>query len=92
MPNRIGLRVLGMIAILIVGMIGAPTAAAAQPNAASCDSRTNNTHKKLLECVTLAGVREHQAALPGDRRRQRRHPRGRHAGLRRRASITSSSG
>ena len=63
MPNRIGLRVLGMIAILIVGMIGAPTAAAAQPNAASCDSRTNNTHKKLLECVTLAGVREHQAAL-----------------------------
>ena len=25
--------------------------------------RVNNTHAKLLECVTLAGVREHQAAL-----------------------------
>ncbi len=30
---------------------------------ASCDSRVNNTHAKLLECVTLDGVREHQAAF-----------------------------
>ena len=30
---------------------------------AACDSRVNNTHDKLLECVTLEGVREHQAAL-----------------------------
>ncbi len=29
----------------------------------SCESRVNNTHAKLLECVTLEGVREHQAAL-----------------------------
>lgn len=29
----------------------------------SCDNRANNTNKKLLECVTLDGVREHQAAL-----------------------------
>jgi aminopeptidase Y len=29
----------------------------------SCDTRVNNTHAKLLECVTLGGVREHQAAL-----------------------------
>jgi Zn-dependent M28 family amino/carboxypeptidase len=29
----------------------------------SCDSRINNTHDKLLECVTLDGVRRHQAAL-----------------------------
>jgi aminopeptidase Y len=28
-----------------------------------CDSRTNDTYGKLLECVTLEGVREHQAAL-----------------------------
>ena len=27
------------------------------------DSRVNNTHRKLLECVTLDGVRAHQAAL-----------------------------
>jgi len=31
--------------------------------AASCDSRVNNTFNKLLECVTLEGVRSHQAAL-----------------------------
>jgi aminopeptidase Y len=30
---------------------------------AACDNRVNNNFKKLLECVTLAGVRRHQAAL-----------------------------
>lgn len=30
---------------------------------AACDNRSNNTHAKLLECVTLEGVRRHQAAL-----------------------------
>lgn len=30
---------------------------------ASCDTRVNNTHEKLLQCVTLEGVRRHQAAL-----------------------------
>ena len=30
---------------------------------AACDDRVNNTFGKLLECVTLDGVREHQAAL-----------------------------
>ena len=30
---------------------------------AACDTRVNNTHAKLAECITLAGVREHQAAL-----------------------------
>lgn len=29
----------------------------------ACDTRVNNTHAKLLECMTLEGVREHQAAL-----------------------------
>ena len=28
-----------------------------------CDARVNDTHEKLLECVTLEGVREHQAAF-----------------------------
>ena len=37
------------------------SAAAAPP--AACANRTNNTHAKLQECVTLAGVRDHQAAL-----------------------------
>lgn len=30
---------------------------------AACGSRTNNTQRTLLECVTLEGVREHQWAL-----------------------------
>ena len=38
-----------------------PGAAAAAP--AGCANRTNNTYDKLLGCVTLEGVRAHQAAL-----------------------------
>jgi Zn-dependent M28 family amino/carboxypeptidase len=30
---------------------------------AACSARVNNTHAKLLECVTLDGVRAHQAAF-----------------------------
>jgi Zn-dependent M28 family amino/carboxypeptidase len=29
----------------------------------SCDKQVNNTQKKIQECVTVEGVREHQAAL-----------------------------
>jgi len=29
----------------------------------SCEKRVNNNHKKLLECVTVEGAREHQAAF-----------------------------
>ncbi len=36
---------------------------AVQAGPASCDSRVNNTQKKLQECVTLEGVRAHQAAF-----------------------------
>jgi Zn-dependent M28 family amino/carboxypeptidase len=35
----------------------------AQSGPAGCENRINNTHAKLQECVTLEGVREHQAAL-----------------------------
>lgn len=31
--------------------------------AAACNNRVNNTFSKLLECMTVAGVRSHQAAL-----------------------------
>jgi len=41
--------------------IGFADTAAAGPQA--CDARVNNTHAKLMECVTLDGVREHQAAF-----------------------------
>jgi aminopeptidase Y len=41
-------------------MLLAPGAGAQSP---ACENRNNNTIDKLLECVTLDGVREHQAAL-----------------------------
>jgi Zn-dependent M28 family amino/carboxypeptidase len=51
--------------LIVLAMFGAvfayAPAASAEP--AACANRNNNTHKKLLECVTLEGVREHQAAL-----------------------------
>ena len=43
-----------------VVVVGGP-AASAGPN--SCANRNNNTVDKLLECVTVDGVRTHQAAL-----------------------------
>jgi Zn-dependent M28 family amino/carboxypeptidase len=52
---------LATIATLATGGLLAPSPASAGPQ--SCDTRANNTHEKLQECVTLEGVREHQAAL-----------------------------
>ncbi|MET0843302.1 MAG: PA domain-containing protein, partial [Mycetocola sp.] len=61
-----GMRRLRLIAVLsttlaLVATGITATAAVAAP--AYCDTRVNNTTAKLLECVDLAGVREHQAAL-----------------------------
>jgi Zn-dependent M28 family amino/carboxypeptidase len=39
------------------------TPAVAAPPQKACESRTNNTYGKFLECVRVEGVREHQAAL-----------------------------
>jgi aminopeptidase Y len=50
-----------VLAFVLAAVVGFSHTALAGPE--SCDSRVNNTHAKLLECVTLAGVREHQAAL-----------------------------
>lgn len=47
-------------ALVATGGIAASTALAAAP---SCDTRVNNTIAKLLDCVELEGVREHQAAF-----------------------------
>ena len=55
--------VLGATGILIATMAWAPAAVAAPPTQVICASRSNDNVKKLLECVTLEGVREHQAAL-----------------------------
>jgi len=37
--------------------------ALAAPSQTGCDDRANNTYKKLLECVRVGQVREHQAAF-----------------------------
>ena len=51
--------VVGM-ATLAVTMLAPASAALAQPDDA-CDNRSNNTYQKLLECMTVDGVLEHQA-------------------------------
>ena len=54
--------VLGVVTVAAVASLPAGAALAA-PSQAGCKNRTNNTYDKLLECVRVEGVREHQAAL-----------------------------
>ncbi len=49
------------ITVMVVGALAWPGLALAGPEA--CGNRNNNTHDKLLECLTLDGAREHQAAF-----------------------------
>ncbi len=54
------------IRLFVALALGVTTLAWAAPsfaNPVACTTRVNNTHAKLQECVTLAGVREHQAAF-----------------------------
>ena len=48
-----------------VAVLGPPSSASPlqDDSSPSCDTRTNNTLDKLLECVTIDGVRAHQAAF-----------------------------
>ena len=59
--RRVPIRIVPVVVVglLLAALLSAPAAVAA-PNDA-CDTRTNNTYQKLLECVTLEWVREHQA-------------------------------
>lgn len=54
-------RIFFLMAIMVValGTLTVPVMA----GSAACASRVNNTFAKLLECVTLQGVREHQAVF-----------------------------
>ena len=54
--------VVGVLAVLLLSVLPV-TAAAAAPSQKGCDNRNNNTYQKVLECVRLQGVREHQAAF-----------------------------
>jgi Zn-dependent M28 family amino/carboxypeptidase len=60
-PKRMRLRLLwiGVAVLLLAALL--PGQASAQGSA--CEHATNNTYGKLLGCVTLEGVREHQAAF-----------------------------
>ena len=53
----------GKVALILVALVIPLHAGLADAGPSACEKRTNNTAAKLLECVTLAGVREHQAAL-----------------------------
>ena len=53
------IRILTILSIIVATFAFAPAVMAGP----SCDTRVNNTIAKLLECVTLEGVREHQAAF-----------------------------
>ena len=54
-------RALAIVALAVAAVL--PAGEAAAQSQAGCDNRTNNTYDKLLECVRVEGVREHQAAL-----------------------------
>ena len=53
----------GLVAGAALAGLLVPTTAQAAPAQTGCERRNNNEYDKLLECVTLAGVREHQAAF-----------------------------
>lgn len=53
----------GMAALLLVALVIPLHAELADAQPAKCENRNNNSTAKLMECVTLAGVREHQAAF-----------------------------
>jgi Zn-dependent M28 family amino/carboxypeptidase len=65
-PSRLRLRA-GIAGVVLVAaamllMLALPASASAASRTA-CLKRTNTTYQALLECVTLEGVRAHQAAL-----------------------------
>ena len=57
--SRKFVRLLIVVSIVAAMFIFASTVLANQ----ACENRVNNTFKKLLECVNVDGVREHQAAF-----------------------------
>jgi len=52
----------GLVALAAIAAALPAPVAQAQPGH-SCDRRNNNSFQKLLDCVTVEGVREHQAAF-----------------------------
>jgi Zn-dependent M28 family amino/carboxypeptidase len=63
MPRRNDLRSLVALFSTAFFVLALSGTAAGGGSPTACENRTNNTYDKLLGCVTLEGVREHQAAL-----------------------------
>jgi hypothetical protein len=62
--SRIPLRIGATVAVAAAAALSfTPVVHAAPKVSPACDTRVNNTHAKLMECITLEGVREHQAAF-----------------------------
>jgi Zn-dependent M28 family amino/carboxypeptidase len=61
--RRMSIRVAQVAVLALLAALLLPVPAALAAPADPCERQTNNTYRKLLECVTLDGVREHQAAL-----------------------------
>jgi hypothetical protein len=61
--RRMSIRVVQVAVLALLAALLLPVPAALAAPADPCERQTNNTYRKLLECVTLEGVREHQAAL-----------------------------
>ncbi len=55
-------RGLVIVAVALAALVFANTALAQVPQS-DCDERANNKYPKILECIRLDQVREHQAAL-----------------------------
>jgi Zn-dependent M28 family amino/carboxypeptidase len=61
--RRMSIRLAQVAVLALLAALLLPVPAALAAPADPCERQTNNTYRKLLECVTLEGVREHQAAL-----------------------------
>jgi hypothetical protein len=57
------IRIATVVAVLALSLSFAPAVPTAMAAPAACATRANHTPALLLECVTLEGVREHQAAF-----------------------------
>ncbi|HEU4347977.1 MAG TPA: M28 family metallopeptidase [Actinoplanes sp.] len=59
-------RSVRIAAVAVLGLAAAallPVQGASAAPVDACDVQANNTYQRLLDCMTLEGVREHQAAL-----------------------------
>jgi Peptidase family M28/PA domain len=61
--RRMSIRLVQVAVLALLAALLLPVPAAFAAPVDPCERQTNNTYRKLLECVTLEGVREHQAAL-----------------------------